>query len=51
LWKNIWIKNLLKEKTPICKYEIEEYWLDIGRIEDYNKAQEIYQTHFKGENK
>jgi len=45
------IKNLLKEKTPICKYEIEEYWLDIGRIEDYNKAQEIYQTHFKGEQK
>lgn len=41
------IKNLLMKNIPICKYEIEEYWLDIGRIEDYNKAQEIYQTHFK----
>lgn len=41
------IKNLLQKKIAICKYEIAEYWLDIGRMEDYNKAKEIYKQHFK----
>jgi len=41
------IRRMLEEKLPISKYEIEEYWLDIGRIEDYEKAQEAYDTHFK----
>ncbi|HVA99326.1 MAG TPA: sugar phosphate nucleotidyltransferase [Bacteroidia bacterium] len=41
------IKDLLAKKQAISKYEIEEYWLDIGRIEDYTKAQEIYHEHFK----
>lgn len=44
------IRKILKDKLPISKYNIEEYWLDIGRIEDYNKAQEIYQQHFKENN-
>lgn len=46
---DILIKNMLANNTPISKYEIEEYWLDIGRIEDYSKAQEIYEQHFKQE--
>jgi NDP-sugar pyrophosphorylase family protein len=41
------IRDLLAKHVPITKYEIEEYWLDIGKIEDYTKAQEIYHTHFK----
>jgi NDP-sugar pyrophosphorylase family protein len=41
------IRDMLAKQSPISKYEIEEYWLDIGRIEDYTKAQEIYQKHFK----
>ena len=41
------IKNLIKKSSPVTKYEIKEYWLDIGRIEDYNKAQEVYEKHFK----
>jgi NDP-sugar pyrophosphorylase family protein len=41
------IKDMLAKSKPIAKYEIEEYWLDIGKIEDYTKAQEIYQKHFK----
>jgi NDP-sugar pyrophosphorylase family protein len=41
------IKKLLMEKIPVTKYEIEEYWLDIGRIDDYKNAQEIYEKHFK----
>ncbi|HQO67718.1 MAG TPA: sugar phosphate nucleotidyltransferase [Candidatus Syntrophosphaera sp.] len=41
------IKRLLSENVPIPKYHIEEYWLDIGRIGDYEKAQVAYETHFK----
>ncbi|HTB05408.1 MAG TPA: sugar phosphate nucleotidyltransferase [Bacteroidia bacterium] len=41
------IRGMLAKNKPISKYEIEEYWLDIGRIEDYTKAQEVYKTHFK----
>ena len=29
---------------------IEEYWLDIGQIPDYQRAQEIYREHFAGGN-
>ncbi len=41
------IKKLLGKKIPVTKYETEEYWLDIGRIEDYTKAQEEYKLHFE----
>jgi NDP-sugar pyrophosphorylase family protein len=41
------IKNLLEKKIPVTKYETDEYWLDIGRIEDYTKAQEEYKLHFE----
>ncbi len=41
------IKTMLERKMPVAKYEIHEYWLDIGMIEDYEEAQEIYDKHFK----
>ncbi|OHD14643.1 MAG: mannose-1-phosphate guanyltransferase [Spirochaetes bacterium GWB1_36_13] len=41
------IKTMLEKKLPIAKYELNEYWLDIGRVDDYEKAQEIYTKHFK----
>ena len=41
------IRDMITKNKPILKYEIEEYWLDIGKIEDYTKAQEVYKTHFK----
>lgn len=41
------IKRLLAEKVPIPKYNIAEYWLDIGRIGDYEKAQEVYKDKFQ----
>ena len=41
------IKILIREKIPIMRYLIEEYWLDIGRIEDYQEAEDIYVNHFK----
>lgn len=41
------IKKMLNNKLPTAKYELKEYWLDIGRINDYEQAQDIYETHFK----
>jgi NDP-sugar pyrophosphorylase family protein len=41
------IKKLLADSIPIPKYNIGEYWLDIGRIGDYEKAQDVYKEHFK----
>lgn len=41
------IKRLLAEKVPIPKYNINEYWLDIGKIGDYEKAQEVYKDKFQ----
>lgn len=43
------IKVLLRKKIPVAKYEMSEYWLDIGRLNDYETAQDIYKTHFKEE--
>jgi len=40
------IQKMLNEKLPVAKYEIHDYWLDIGQVDDYEKAQEIYKTHF-----
>lgn len=41
------INNMLELKMPITKFLINEYWLDIGQVDDYQKAQDIYKEHFK----
>lgn len=41
------IKDMLKRGLPIAKYAMKEFWLDIGRIDDYQKAQDAYDTHFR----
>lgn len=41
------IRKLLSEKENVTKYDLNEYWLDIGRLNDYDKAQEVYEQHFK----
>ena len=41
------IKNMIDKKMKVAKYLIKEYWLDIGRIEDYETAQEEYNKHFQ----
>jgi NDP-sugar pyrophosphorylase family protein len=41
------IKSMIAKDLKITHYPIREYWLDIGRIDDYEKAQQIYETHFK----
>jgi NDP-mannose synthase len=41
------IKDMISRKMEIIKYEMNEYWLDIGRLNDYEEAQNIYKKHFK----
>ena len=40
------INQMLGNKIPITKYMIHNYWLDIGQIDDYQKAQDIYKELF-----
>ena len=42
------IKKMLSLQEPVSKYELTEYWLDIGRVDDYEKAQVIYNDYFCG---
>ncbi|MDD3562964.1 MAG: sugar phosphate nucleotidyltransferase [Candidatus Cloacimonetes bacterium] len=41
------IKKMIELKLPITHYPIEEYWLDIGQVADYEKAQEVYKERFQ----
>ncbi len=40
------ILNMLAQGKPITHYPIKEYWLDIGRPDDYEKAQQVYKERF-----
>jgi len=40
------ILKMIREDSLVSKYELNEYWLDIGQLNDYEKAQEIYSEHF-----
>ncbi len=41
------IKTLLNKKEKISKYLLTDYWIDIGQVEDYSTALEVYNEHFK----
>ena len=41
------ITKLLKGKVPITKYEIRDYWLDIGEMDDFNEVQTSYESALK----
>ena len=41
------IRKMLSQDIPIVKYLMSEYWIDIGRIDDYEEANSIYSEHFK----
>lgn len=41
------IARMLAEGLSITRYLMEEYWLDIGRVEDFHVAEEAYRTHFE----
>lgn len=34
--------SLLARRLPITKFEILDYWLDIGRLDDYESAQKEF---------
>lgn len=46
---DVLIRKMLDNQHPVAKYDLKEYWLDIGRLNDYEKAQEAYRTHFNEE--
>lgn len=41
------IKTMLSMKMPVARYLLHDYWLDIGRMEDFQKAEIAYSEHFK----
>jgi NDP-sugar pyrophosphorylase family protein len=40
------IKNMLANHLPIAKYELKDYWLDIGDISDFTIAQKDFENNF-----
>ena len=38
------IKTLIKQKRPVFKYILKDYWLDIGLMENYEQAQQDLQS-------
>ena len=43
--------RMIESSTPIVKYEIHEYWLDIGNIDNYEEVQQAYKQLFKDDEK
>lgn len=43
------MKKMIAQKNPISKYELEGYWLDIGRMDDYENAQKDFKENFYSE--
>lgn len=43
------IKDMLSAEDQIAKYQINEYWLDIGVIDDYRIAQDAYDKFYPAE--
>ena len=43
---DVLIQTMLDQNIPVAKYEMSEYWLDIGRVDDYYVAQETIKEKF-----
>jgi len=41
------IKTMIAKNDPIAKFELTDYWLDIGQIDDFQQANETYAEYFK----
>jgi NDP-sugar pyrophosphorylase family protein len=41
------IVELIKKKKKIINYPITGYWIDIGKLEDFNKAKELLKNQNK----
>ncbi len=42
---------LIQSKVKTLSFPIREYWLDIGEIGEYNKANSEYSENFEKKNK
>ncbi len=40
------IEGMIKKGLPISRYLMNDYWLDIGRIDDYSQAEAAYKEYF-----
>lgn len=40
------IQNMLRAQQRVARYEMRDYWLDIGQIKDFEQAQGVYEEHF-----
>jgi NDP-sugar pyrophosphorylase family protein len=40
------ILKLLAEDHTVTKYDLKDYWLDIGRVDDFETAQQDFQKNF-----
>jgi NDP-sugar pyrophosphorylase family protein len=43
---DVLITQMLSQGLMVGKYEIYDYWLDIGRMNDYEEAQNFYKNNF-----
>ena len=41
------INKMLENNLSITKFEIHNYWLDIGQVDDFKAAQDLYHEHFE----
>tara|TARA_Y100001960_G_C14316974_1_gene653488 strand:- start:35 stop:298 length:264 start_codon:yes stop_codon:yes gene_type:complete len=41
------IQSILKNQENVSAFPIREYWMDIGRIDDLNLAQEEFSKEFQ----
>jgi NDP-sugar pyrophosphorylase family protein len=42
------IKDMLRRRRPVAKYLMQEYWIDIGQLDDYEMAKATYRPDWKG---
>jgi NDP-sugar pyrophosphorylase family protein len=40
--------GIMSAGHAVGSFPIHEYWMDVGRIADYEEANEAYDTHFAG---
>lgn len=40
------LSNLINKEKSVSSFPIHEYWLDIGRVEEYHKANDEYKDVF-----
>jgi NDP-sugar pyrophosphorylase family protein len=43
------IRNMIAAGAPISRYQIQDYWIDIGQVEDYSKARQVVQDNILAE--